>query len=475
MNEYTAIAGVARSHDDNGNLLVDRERVMSFDYKNRLVAVTDAATGNPVAEYRYYADNRRAEKRVFSETAPGVLQEATAFFWDGWRCCEEQDVGTGQTEVSYVWSPVYVDELVQFERTAAHELGAGRFWVHQDARADVVAVTDAAGSVVERRFYDDFGRLLDAQKEPTTESVTGLEYGFQGRRLDAETGLVYFRNRYYDPGTGRFLQRDPVWDASNVGGWYTFVGNGPWDGLDPTGKLSHYSKIIVESLLDAIRALERQYEILPDVRPQGIQAVFELCERSIQLRRTLTSLRTSLSKILARSFVFTTVPATGTIDMNPRLVAELAVHQMLANPALSDHLDNTVGESTVTGAPENWIEYLTESTVPVFIKTTGWVSWGLSHQGKTEWSGVIQWDYYPEYDKCIVFPGEQYNYDFVGFDEGDYKFAAQKLIHEFGGHFIIADLLGARFSSQYDPGSSSGGHDEGSQIETLIDWQLTPP
>jgi len=197
--------------------------------------VTDAATGNPVAEYRYYADNRRAEKRVFSETAPGVLDDATAFFWDGWRCCEEQDVGTGETETTYVWSPVYVDELVQFERTAAHELGAGRFWVHQDARADVVAITDAAGSVVERRFYDDFGRLLDAQKEPTTESVTGLEYGFQGRRLDAETGLVYFRNRYYDPGTGRFLQRDPVWDAGNVGGWYTFVGNGPWSGLDPLG------------------------------------------------------------------------------------------------------------------------------------------------------------------------------------------------------------------------------------------------
>jgi len=235
MNEYTAIAGVARSHDDNGNLLVDRERVMSFDYKNRLVAVTDAATGNPVAEYRYYADNRRAEKRVFSETAPGVLDEATAFFWDGWRICEEQDAGTGQTETTYVWSPVYVDELVQFERTAAHELGAGRFWVHQDARADVVAVTDAAGSVVERRFYDDFGRLLDEQKEPATESATGLEYGFQGRRLDAETGLVYFRNRYYDPETGRFVQRDPVWDASNVGGWYTFVGNGPWSTLDASG------------------------------------------------------------------------------------------------------------------------------------------------------------------------------------------------------------------------------------------------
>ena len=35
---------------------------------------------------------------------------------------------------------------------------------------------------------------------------------------------------------GRFLSRDPVWDAANVGGWYTFVGNGPVSGRDPSGR-----------------------------------------------------------------------------------------------------------------------------------------------------------------------------------------------------------------------------------------------
>ena len=36
------------------------------------------------------------------------------------------------------------------------------------------------------------------------------------------------------PEVGRFLSRDPVWDG-NVGGWYTFVGNGPVSGRDPFG------------------------------------------------------------------------------------------------------------------------------------------------------------------------------------------------------------------------------------------------
>ena len=149
--------------------------------------------------------------------------------------CEEQDAG-GATLVTYVYSPVYVDEPVQLQRTAAHPLGAGEIYFHQNARADVVALTDETGAVVEKWVYDDYGRAYDAEtKQPVSESAVGSPYGFQGRRLDAETGLYYFRARVYDPATGRFLQRDPVWDAGNLGNQYSFVGNGPTSGLDPSG------------------------------------------------------------------------------------------------------------------------------------------------------------------------------------------------------------------------------------------------
>lgn len=58
---------------------------------------------------------------------------------------------------------------------------------------------------------------------------------FHGRRLDPETNFYYFRNRYYDPRNGRFIQRDPVWDARNVGGWHTALGNAPASKGDPLG------------------------------------------------------------------------------------------------------------------------------------------------------------------------------------------------------------------------------------------------
>ena len=249
LNQYTAIATgagapVARGHDANGNLLGDGTRTYLWDAKNRLVAASRASDGAPLATYGYLADGRRARKTVYrlpeqAGGTPGVVERVSVSLWDGAQEVEEQDGGTGASTVTYVWSPVYVDELVQVERTAAHALGAGVVYAHQDARCNVVALTDAAGAVVERRRFDDFGNV--EVRGPAGEVLgaaggVGVEYGFQGRKLDHETGLVYFRARYYAPEEGRFLSRDPVWDAGNAGGAYTFVGNGPGSGRDPGGE-----------------------------------------------------------------------------------------------------------------------------------------------------------------------------------------------------------------------------------------------
>ena len=77
-----------------------------------------------------------------------------------------------------------------------------------------------------------------------------MDYGFQGRRLDPESGLLYFRHRYYDPVLGRFVQRDPVWDAGNVGGWYSFVGASPASRSDPRGLGSEPFQTLIEQMVN---------------------------------------------------------------------------------------------------------------------------------------------------------------------------------------------------------------------------------
>ncbi|MCI0541732.1 MAG: DUF6531 domain-containing protein [Verrucomicrobiales bacterium] len=167
MNEYDAITGVTRVHDDNGNLTDDGTRLLTYDYKNRLIAVRDKASGGLIAEYFYLADSRRTRKVV-----QGATPKTTDFLYDGWQVVEERDGPSGQTEVSYVYGQTYIDEPLQMQRTANHPLGAGTFFYHQNARYDVIAVTDNTGTVAEEVLYDDFGNptIVGASPSPLSKA-----------------------------------------------------------------------------------------------------------------------------------------------------------------------------------------------------------------------------------------------------------------------------------------------------------------
>ena len=77
--------------------------------------------------------------------------------------------------------------------------------------------------------YDSFGN-----RSVLSEGVaTG--YGFTGQQFDEETGLGYFRARYYDPREGRFLSTDPLGFPDGPWNGYAYVANSPYDYVDPTG------------------------------------------------------------------------------------------------------------------------------------------------------------------------------------------------------------------------------------------------
>ena len=60
-------------------------------------------------------------------------------------------------------------------------------------------------------------------------------YAYTGRELD-DTDLYYYRARYYDPTTQRFLSQDPIGFASGDFNFYRYVGNSPLNNIDPFGK-----------------------------------------------------------------------------------------------------------------------------------------------------------------------------------------------------------------------------------------------
>ena len=54
------------------------------------------------------------------------------------------------------------------------------------------------------------------------------------REWGQETGLYYYRARYYDPNIGRFLSEDPVRLTGGIN-FYTYVFNSPPNAIDPMG------------------------------------------------------------------------------------------------------------------------------------------------------------------------------------------------------------------------------------------------
>ncbi|NIQ77938.1 MAG: hypothetical protein GTN93_07565, partial [Anaerolineae bacterium] len=100
----------------------------------------------------------------------------------------------------------------------------------------VYALTANSESVVERYRYDAYGAatVLDADGSDDSDGLSDVDnpYMFTGRRMDPESGLMYLRSRYYDPGLGRFLSWDPIPQAN----LYVYVSGGPATSTDPYGR-----------------------------------------------------------------------------------------------------------------------------------------------------------------------------------------------------------------------------------------------
>jgi RHS repeat-associated protein len=85
--------------------------------------------------------------------------------------------------------------------------------------------------------YDAFGKVtwLDSAFATKANSAYNWNRTFTGQVLDAETGLMLYRNRFYHTGLGRFVQRDPIGYEANDVSLYRYVGNGATRWVDPMG------------------------------------------------------------------------------------------------------------------------------------------------------------------------------------------------------------------------------------------------
>jgi len=213
----TSVIGLG--YDVRGNLANKNGTLYGFDIGNRLRSVS----GAPASRYVYDGHGRR------------VLDEV-----DGLGKCSQyghsgQLVLAGDDRANTVSEYVYLGGslLAIRERDVLTNVYTTKYQ-HTDALGSPVAVTNDAQTVIEQSEYEPYGGLLN---RPLTDGP-----GYTGHVSDAQTGLSYMQQRYYDPkiGGGRFLSVDPV-TADSVGGnfnRYWYANNNPYKFKDPDGRFS---------------------------------------------------------------------------------------------------------------------------------------------------------------------------------------------------------------------------------------------
>ncbi|MDD4938837.1 MAG: DUF6531 domain-containing protein [Candidatus Omnitrophica bacterium] len=231
LNQLLATDKYAYEYDHNGNLirkteLDENEAPVTFnyeyDYENRLKQVRiEKEDESKIISFGYDPFGRRIRKTIQKEDKT----ETTTYIYDNEDIILEYrrdgSKPSKQEVVRYTHGPG-TDEPISMERKKK------RFYYHYDGLGSVTEFTSQKQKTAERYEYDSFGNLYRQGNR------TKNTYTFTGREFDKETGLYYYRNRYYDPKVGRFITQDPLGmvDGPNM---YAYVRNNPITFVDPWG------------------------------------------------------------------------------------------------------------------------------------------------------------------------------------------------------------------------------------------------
>jgi RHS repeat-associated protein len=213
FNRLVAANGASFGYDANGNLTSKTDGngtwTYTWDYENRLKQAS--LSGGVAINYSYDALGRRIQ-RVSTTSA------TTKFVYDGSDVLRDLD-GNGNTVADYLNGPGIDNKLRQTS-------SGGVSYFLTDHLGTTRAQVDSSGNITSSLSYDTFGNVVNGS--------ASTRYTYTGREIDPDSGLMYYRARWYDQQQGRFISEDPIgFDGGK--NWYAYVENDPVGSDDPLG------------------------------------------------------------------------------------------------------------------------------------------------------------------------------------------------------------------------------------------------
>ena len=233
MNSLRGITGMSFSYDDEDHLLTagpviysynldgflaaktDRSDVTTYDYSSRGELLTVTLPDGRNIEYIHDPSGRRISKKI-----DGIIVEK--YLWQGLTRLLAIYDGSDNLLMRF--------EYADGRMPVAMIKGGSTYYLTYDQVGSLRVVADTSGNVVKRINYDSFGNILD-DTDPTFE----VPFGFAGGLHDRDTGLVRFGYRDYDPDTGRWTAKDPIFFAGGDTDLYSYCLSDPINFNDPWG------------------------------------------------------------------------------------------------------------------------------------------------------------------------------------------------------------------------------------------------
>jgi RHS repeat-associated protein len=214
-NELSSTPSATYTYDANGNIATKTDSSgttnYTWDFENRLASVALPGSGGSV-----YFKYDPLGRRIYKSSSLGT----SVFAYDLDNLIEETNASGGV--VARYSQGLNVDEPLAELRSGATS------YYQADGLGTLTSLSNASGALANTYTYDSFGNVV-----VSSGSIVN-SFRYTGRESDSETGLYYYRARYYDPSIGRFASEDPMRFNGSVN-FYESFSNEPTNYTDPLG------------------------------------------------------------------------------------------------------------------------------------------------------------------------------------------------------------------------------------------------